>query len=91
MTAPKDGLCGDPGRRLGQEEVLAIMQAVLQLCGAGKLRCSEKTQRSACGARIIGQRSPPARLLDGLSVVDAEDERVQDVRTRIMSAFKLTM
>lgn len=33
MTAPKDGLCGDPGRRLGQEEVLAIMQAVLQLCG----------------------------------------------------------
>jgi hypothetical protein len=30
-----------------QAEALANVLAILQLCGAGKLRCSEKTQRPA--------------------------------------------
>ncbi|WP_432981266.1 helicase-associated domain-containing protein [Dactylosporangium sp. CA-233914] len=33
--------------RLTEPEALANVSAVLQLCGAGKLRCSEKTQRPA--------------------------------------------
>src|SRR4051795_12312159 len=39
--------------RSTQAEALADVLAVLQLCGAGKLRCSEKTQRPSA-ATVAG-------------------------------------
>jgi hypothetical protein len=47
-TTVVDEVTEDGGTvRLTQAEALANVLAVLQLCGAGKLRCSEKTQRPA--------------------------------------------
>ncbi|MET7425391.1 helicase-associated domain-containing protein [Dactylosporangium sp. NPDC005555] len=51
---PDDGLAADEVTvRLTGAEALADVLAVLQLCGAGKLRCSEKTQRPAA-ATVAG-------------------------------------
>jgi hypothetical protein len=47
--------------RLTENEAQANLLAVLQLCAAGRLRCSEKTQRpSAATVKVVGET-----LIDG--------------------------
>lgn len=42
--------------RLTEQESLANVQAVLQLCASGKLRCSEKTRRpSAATVTVVAE------------------------------------
>jgi hypothetical protein len=55
-----DQAADDATVRLTQAEALANVLAVLQLCGAGKLRCSEKTQRPAA-ATVAGVAEVLAR------------------------------
>jgi hypothetical protein len=57
--AARDGVAdGGVAVRLTEAQALADMLAVLQLCGAGKLRCSEKTQRPA--AATVATFTDPA-------------------------------
>lgn len=41
---------GDRKVRLTEQEVFANLRAVLELCAAGELRCSEKTRRPAAAS-----------------------------------------